>query len=1020
MRISKHQFREKRNALALHSIAFSCLLAGTIGLTLAEQVQAQGSRFTNAKKTIVPASKFSRHYDQESVSGLSAKADDGSTTENIAPLAPDRRTGALSAGPAAKGDWSTTTKHSYGEPKGGELLAKANGRVQPLLDSGKFDAAQTVMQTYVKNYPHEHSLKMELASISVKNSHQLLQRSSAQAAAEAARIGLAAVPDYQPARDALSQALVKQGVQATDGAERLKIAEGLLAQGKASDAAVEYAESLHLKPSAQGHVGLGDVQLREGHKDKAKSEYQKALQLDSESVAAYRQLGALKYQEGDVVGANSDLSRALVIDPNDKSAASHLIDLWRGQVSHSPNTANSHLGLARAYQLSGDLNAAQSEYRQVVRIEPAHPSLAQARRSFKIALTRQQSQQALESARSLESQGLLKEAHDKAIEAVALYPSSKIVRLYQGQLSQKLGYTAEARAAYNEVLHQDPNDVEAITALRALPPDATPLSDGTSLSSAANAESAGAAVGTAFGAAAGSAAGALSAGGTALLPPIGSQSSVATSDGGPANPVPRPYTTQQHVTSMGSFLGQLRNLAQASQQQSQAAEAASGFPGSSLAMGSAAGVGTSGLLSAAGGSAVQSLSTAPPSFDGSGAQSAISQASAALSAAGTSLSSSSVGGARLTGSAASSTYGGALSTGNASAQAFVNAMRSMPQVSMNVDANVLAAAAQRYAPLLHNDDGTPLTKTQIGSLYRKYHSTLEQQLGVRLPSQLPSGAYSAIQAARAGIPVAPFNTDYVAASRNASPHAMTYTPSSGAATPPVSVQPVVANNAYAEQPPVVLPVAIPAQIASAPPQVAAVAPVAIDAVSSGAGTVATSYGAPTVAAPSTGSLSAASAAMPTEIGLRGPLNKPGLPIAPSEIKAPNNESLRGFMPATTGSTGSNTKSVVTNNSVKLELISVQPGREEMRMTVRLRNSQNVALPVSSGTKAYIQMNGKKHPAKVFFASDNVPANGELQGTIVVSGHDLNASGDLWVPNLLPGSGPERSLHLSVSVPAPTM
>src|SRR5262249_19303534 len=90
--------------------------------------------------------------------------------------------------------------------------------------------------------------------------------------------------------------------------------------------------------------------------------------------------------EDDVVGASADLSRAVIINSKDKVAGKALIDLWQKQVAKNPNNANSHLGLARAYQLVGDLKAAQAEYREVVRIDPNHPNLPACRQSFKLAL----------------------------------------------------------------------------------------------------------------------------------------------------------------------------------------------------------------------------------------------------------------------------------------------------------------------------------------------------------------------------------------------------------------------------------------------------------------------------------------------------------------------------------------------------------------------------------------------------------------------------------------------------------
>jgi hypothetical protein len=102
-------------------------------------------------------------------------------------------------------------------------------------------------------------------------------------------------------------------------------------------------------------------------------------------------------------------------------------------------------------------------------------------------------------------------------------------------------------------------------------------------------------------------------------------------------------------------------------------------------------------------------------------------------------------------------------------------------------------------------------------------------------------------------------------------------------------------------------------------------------------------------------------------------------------------------------------------SVKLELISVQPTPLEIRLKVMLRNTQNAAITVPQSTHAVILLNGKTRVAKVSFSSSTVPANGHLQGIIKVAGHDLNPSADLWLPNFLPGTGGDRDLHLTVPI-----
>jgi hypothetical protein len=99
--------------------------------------------------------------------------------------------------------------------------------------------------------------------------------------------------------------------------------------------------------------------------------------------------------------------------------------------------------------------------------------------------------------------------------------------------------------------------------------------------------------------------------------------------------------------------------------------------------------------------------------------------------------------------------------------------------------------------------------------------------------------------------------------------------------------------------------------------------------------------------------------------------------------------------------------------VKLELVGVQPTPLDIRLKVVIKNAQTTPLKLPSSTKAIVLMNGKQRMAKVSFPSNVVMPGGQLEGSIRVPGHDLNPSADLWLPELLPGKGAERDLHLTV-------
>jgi hypothetical protein len=100
----------------------------------------------------------------------------------------------------------------------------------------------------------------------------------------------------------------------------------------------------------------------------------------------------------------------------------------------------------------------------------------------------------------------------------------------------------------------------------------------------------------------------------------------------------------------------------------------------------------------------------------------------------------------------------------------------------------------------------------------------------------------------------------------------------------------------------------------------------------------------------------------------------------------------------------------------LELEGVKPSPMDIKLNVVLHNDQKIALAVPSPATAVINMTGQpQRVVKINFASKNVPPNGELHGVIKVPGHNLSPSADLYIPNMLPGQGSERDLHLTVPI-----
>lgn len=496
---------QKSALISLILLPGTLLLAESLTLLSVASIIAQPARaadFAHAKQTIVPNSRIRRRYDSElresspysSNTGSAGTYDSAGMSAPYSLVTPSYPSGTSPSKPSKNGlvppppamtpsivgpnlgavpspqsaAHSSVGFQSLDTAQPSLISQKASSQVDTLLKEGKFAEAQGVIKSYTKAYPKDKALKAHLAQTLLLNGKKFAASKDLENAVKTAREALILEPNSTVATASLNDWLKRKGVDHTNHLERLKMADGLAREGKNNEALVEYRAAHKLKPTAEAHVGAGSMLAKEGKRESARSEFQQALDLEPNSGPALRHMGSIRYTQGDIVGANADLSRALIINPDDKVAARTLTDLWHRQIAKSPRDASAHLGLARAYQLSGDLKSSQNEYKQVVRLEPDNPNLPAARQSFKLALARQEALKAYDAAQTLDASGALREAHSKIVEAVGIAPTDVKIRLYEGDLSSRLGMYPQAHEAYMTVLREDPKNLIAAKKLQEL------------------------------------------------------------------------------------------------------------------------------------------------------------------------------------------------------------------------------------------------------------------------------------------------------------------------------------------------------------------------------------------------------------------------------------------------------------------------------------------------------------------------------------------------------------------------
>lgn len=354
----------------LKAYIWSCALAFSVQGSLAAD-------FKHAKKIYVPPTTIERRLDFNSLRERVAQA-----YQTTSPASSkDKRPGAADKVPQMP-------------VVSGQLVWGVRQKVEDLLTKGRLEEADELVRRALRAYPKDNLLIDDLTNISLARAKKLLSGKELDEAAQVLHEGLFLNSNSSRLANLLNDTLRQQGIDPASSDHRLKLANLLSSQNKNGEATVEYKASIKLKDNPSAHIGLGDIAVRGGQRRLAITEYQRAVEINPHSWVAFRQMGRLKSESGDLVGANLNLSQAIYLHPADKIAGQTLVELWQHQVARSPADVTNRLGLARAYQLTGDLRSAQSEYRQAVRLDPENPSLPAARESFKQALSRREIERA--------------------------------------------------------------------------------------------------------------------------------------------------------------------------------------------------------------------------------------------------------------------------------------------------------------------------------------------------------------------------------------------------------------------------------------------------------------------------------------------------------------------------------------------------------------------------------------------------------------------------------------------------
>jgi protein O-mannosyl-transferase len=155
-------------------------------------------------------------------------------------------------------------------------------------------------------------------------------------------------------------------------------------KGQLDDAVAQYQKALEINPNyVAAHYNLGNALFRKGQLDEAIAHFQKALEINPKDAEAHINLGNALLQKEQFDEAVGQFQQAVEINPNDAEAHYDLGNalFQKGQLEEavgqfqkaleiSPNSFATHYNLGVALFQKGELGEAITEFQEVLRLKP--------------------------------------------------------------------------------------------------------------------------------------------------------------------------------------------------------------------------------------------------------------------------------------------------------------------------------------------------------------------------------------------------------------------------------------------------------------------------------------------------------------------------------------------------------------------------------------------------------------------------------------------------------------------------
>ncbi|MBS2004306.1 MAG: tetratricopeptide repeat protein [Cyanobacteria bacterium SZAS LIN-5] len=346
-----------------------------------------------------------------------------------------------------------------------------NNRGVELGSKGMWDGAVHEHEEALRGDPYNLTFRQNLSAAYQRYGQSLLAAHKYAEAAQKLRTSIYVDPENRSSDELLSSAIKGMGKNPDDANVRQHLADDFDINGDYVQAIAEYRHYVRMKDSGAAHFALGRVLVKQGSAVPAKLvegyiEMRTAVTKPWEP-GEKNELSKCHAQLGDVLkelaftarddgrtqvalkrmlNAGLEYRRAVTLNPLNSDAIRGLIEVSREAVQVNPSFDN-HLMLGGAYQLVPDFEHAKREYIECFKIGKQNPALAQARRSFHLAVV----------SSSQASPTMVAESMQKIEDQLRTNPGDAELLYIYGRGKETLGDFNGAIAAYQRAAQINPN-----------------------------------------------------------------------------------------------------------------------------------------------------------------------------------------------------------------------------------------------------------------------------------------------------------------------------------------------------------------------------------------------------------------------------------------------------------------------------------------------------------------------------------------------------------------------------------